>query len=114
MGTKDVDWWERIYYPGALIVGGLVALGVFLGSWWYAIHQYGWYLGIGLGWLPAIIIGLIAGFFAGAAWPLVLVGGLVYMVDPSERTSLNRSVDSLLSQPAPAATHSDNPYNPPP
>jgi hypothetical protein len=40
---------------------GVVGIPTFLGCWAYAVAQYGWFLGLGLGWLPAAFIGTIAG-----------------------------------------------------
>lgn len=31
----------------------LVFLVFFFGGWFYAISQFGWFLGIGVGWIPA-------------------------------------------------------------
>lgn len=55
-------------YPG--IVGYLVGVVTFIGCWIYAIAAFGWFLGIGLGWLPSIFIALIAAY----VWPLILLG----------------------------------------
>lgn len=52
---------------------------VFLGAWAYAIATYGWFLGLALGWIPAAIIGALAG----AVWPLwvlLIGGGILFMV----------------------------------
>lgn len=58
------------YMKGVWTVGGVV----FLGGWAYAVSAYGFFLGLGLGWVPALVLGALAGFL----WPLVLlaVGGL--------------------------------------
>lgn len=52
------------YEKGAYIVGGIA----FVIAWIYAIASYGFFLGVGLGWLPAAVIGFIAGIL----WPIVL------------------------------------------
>ena len=57
----------EIYTGGVQIVGTLA----FLAAWVYAIMTYGYFLGIGLGWIPALVIGAIVGL----AWPLILFGG---------------------------------------
>ena len=54
-----------IYTLGRTITGIIV----FLGSWIYCIISYGFLLGVGLGWLPSIIVAVIAGFL----WPLLLI-----------------------------------------
>lgn len=51
----------------------VTAFIVFIGSWIYCIANYGFLLGLGLGWLPSMIVAVIAG----AIWPLIaLVIGL--------------------------------------
>lgn len=46
---------------------GITAFITFIGSWIYCIAAYGFLLGVGLGWLPSIIVAVIAG----ALWPLI-------------------------------------------
>ena len=53
------DW----YTTGALITGIIV----FLVVWIYAISEWGFLVGVALGWLPAAIVGSIAGLL----WPVV-------------------------------------------
>ncbi len=53
----------RWYFRGAWIVG----IPVFLVGWGYAVAHYGFFLGAGLGWIPAAFLGAIAGFL----WPLI-------------------------------------------
>ena len=48
----------------------ITAFIVFVGSWIYCISEYGFLLGVGLGWLPSIIVAYIAGFL----WPLIVIG----------------------------------------
>ena len=45
----------------------ITAIITFIGSWIYCIATYGFLLGVGLGWLPSIIVAVIAG----ALWPLI-------------------------------------------
>jgi len=45
----------------------ITAVITFLTAWIYCIVSYGFLLGVGLGWLPAIITAIVAG----ALWPLV-------------------------------------------
>jgi hypothetical protein len=52
----------------ALVVGGVA----FLCFWAYAVATYGWFLGLGLGWIPAAFLGVLAGLL----WPLVLLAAL--------------------------------------
>ena len=62
----------RIYVGGAWVTGVLA----FLGAWIYAAVTYGLFLGIGLGWVPSIVIGLVAGLL----WPVLLMVGVVALV----------------------------------
>ena len=54
----------------------LVFLCVFLGAWVYCISEYGFLLGVGLGWLPAGIAALIIA----ALWPLIVAGAALLYV----------------------------------
>lgn len=47
---------------------------VFIGCWIYCIDTHGFLLGVGLGWLPSAIVGVIAAFL----WPLIVV--LIFVV----------------------------------
>ena len=51
-------------------IGGLV----FITSWVYCFFTYGFLLGFGLGWIPSILLCLIAV----ALWPLFIVLLIVY------------------------------------
>lgn len=53
-----------IYQVGGYIVG----LIVFVGSYIYCIATYGFLLGVGLGWLPSLIVAALAA----ALWPLLI------------------------------------------
>lgn len=60
-----------IFVVGAWITGFVV----FVGSWIYCIATYGYLLGVGLGWLPSIIVAVIAGFL----WPLIALAIVVIL-----------------------------------
>jgi hypothetical protein len=51
---------------------------VFIGTWIYCIAAYGFLLGVGLGWLPAAICGMLAGLL----WPLLwlAVAGVIGLI----------------------------------
>jgi hypothetical protein len=57
----DSDW----YRTGAIITFWIV----FVISWIGCIASYGFLLGVGLGWLPSLIVAGIAAFL----WPLLLI-----------------------------------------
>lgn len=46
---------------------GITAILTFIVSWIYCIAAYGFLLGVGLSWLPSIIVAIIAGVL----WPLL-------------------------------------------
>lgn len=62
----------RDYFRMARVVGGVS----FVAAWIYSVLRYGWFLGIGLGWLPALCIGAVAGLL----WPLLVVAVVLAVV----------------------------------
>lgn len=64
----------RVYVRVACGVAGLA----FLGFWGHAVETYGWFLGLALGWIPALFLGA----FVGALWPLVMLAvvGIVLLI----------------------------------
>lgn len=63
---------DRSYSLIGTIIGGLA----FLAAWGYAIATYGFFLGVGLGWIPAIAIGGVTGFL----WPFALLAALALLL----------------------------------
>lgn len=61
--------YENIYWTGTSISWVLF----FLSAWLYCIVHYGFLFGLGLGWLPSIILALFLAFI----WPVV--AGLVVL-----------------------------------
>ena len=62
--TSSWDFGE-IYDVGRYITGIIT----FVVSYIYCIASYGFLFGLGLGWIPSLIVGFIAGFL----WPLIAV-----------------------------------------
>jgi hypothetical protein len=60
-------------YAKPAITTGVI---VFLCAWVYAGMAYGFFLGVGLGWIPAAVFG----FLAGALWPLLWLGVLAFVL----------------------------------
>jgi hypothetical protein len=58
---------------------GIVGFCTFWGCWIYAIATYGWFLGLGVGWIPSLFIAYIFGLLAGVLWPLLLLGMLAIL-----------------------------------
>ena len=62
---RQIDDEMELYRGGVKVVGW----PVFVLAWLYAVTQYGFFLGVGLGWIPAAVIGLVVG----ALWPVLLI-----------------------------------------
>lgn len=61
------------YETGAAITFFLV----FIGTWIYCIATYGFLFGVGLGWLPAAIVGALVAVL----WPVIaFVGGCAAII----------------------------------
>ncbi len=54
------------YQVGAAITGFIVFIGCYI----YCIATYGFLFGVGLGWLPSLIVASIAAMF----WPVIVIG----------------------------------------
>jgi hypothetical protein len=72
---------------GYLRIGGVLGLiaGIltFFGCWIYCIAAYGFFLGVGLGWLPSGIIAAIVGFAVMLLWApalLLIAVGLIFIL----------------------------------
>jgi hypothetical protein len=63
---------EAVYVIGVLITGFIT----FVVTWIYCIATYGFLLGVGIGWLPSIIVAAIVGFL----WPLILFAILALLL----------------------------------
>ena len=70
---------ETLEDKGWYLIGYLITWALtFLGFWIYAISEYGFLLGVGLGWIPSAIAATVVSLF----WPLyaLLLGGLLLWV----------------------------------
>lgn len=66
---------DQAYRIGAVITG----LITFLVAYVYCMAEYGLLLGVGFGWVPSIIVAVVAAF----AWPLIalaIVGFILLLV----------------------------------
>lgn len=52
----------------------LVAGAVFIAGWIYAIVSYGFFLGVGLGWIPAIFLAIITIFIWRPVMSIAILG----------------------------------------
>ena len=57
---------SEVYTTIAILTGVVV----FIGSWIYCINEYGFLIGVGVGWIPSIIVAGIAA----ALWPIFWLG----------------------------------------
>ena len=62
--SRDIDW-GTVYSVGYSITFFIV----FVGCWIYCIATYGFLFGVGLGWLPSLIVAAIVSIF----WPLIVL-----------------------------------------
>lgn len=60
--SEDWGWYQWGYAISAFLM--------FWGCWIYCIVNYGFLLGVGLGWLPSIIAAAVVSIF----WPAIVVG----------------------------------------
>jgi hypothetical protein len=51
------------------IFANLVGLVTFFGCWFYFITTFGWFFGLALGWIPALLIALLVAFMS----PMIIV-----------------------------------------
>jgi len=76
------DWflanWQMVYVGGAFIAWAIFALIAFFGVWWFSAEHYQ-FPGLALGWIPGAVAALTAAVVAAALWPLVVIGGLVFI-----------------------------------
>lgn len=90
---KPKDSVEEVY-P---VIAALVALPVGIATWIYAVVTWGFLLGLGFGWIPGIIAGVIAGLL----WPLIALvllgaGGLLLWVVVEDKPRLLRILGAFL------------------
>ena len=57
--------WDTTYGKGFWITF-VISFAV---SWLYAITTYGFFLGVGLGWIPSLVIASVTGLL----WPLIAI-----------------------------------------
>ncbi|MCB2093730.1 MAG: hypothetical protein H6901_01500 [Rhodobacteraceae bacterium] len=60
------------------ISGIFIGVLTFIGCWLYAVAEWGFFLGFGLGWIPSLFIGIIAGF-VGPALVLMAIVVVAFM-----------------------------------
>jgi hypothetical protein len=61
-GYEGTSLFARVMTVVHTAMRWIVGVAVFLFSWGWAVSSWGWLLGLGLGWIPAGFVGLIAAF----------------------------------------------------
>lgn len=89
-------------YQGYSAIGAVVL--IFFGAWIYAIFQWGWFLGISLGWIPSAILAAVGGFVAYHLWfvafpalSLTYIAILLELLVLFGPPRLSQKADGLLS-----------------
>ena len=67
------------YAAVGAVTGAIAALITLIGGWWYAIANFGWFLGLSLGWIPSAIFALVILVIVRFLWP-VLACAAIYVV----------------------------------
>lgn len=97
---------DDLYWNIGTALGGITALIVFVGSWWYCAATYGFLFGFGLGWLPSVIAAAMAFFAVKLLWgPTALLALLLVYLSYSnnQKNSENRAA-TAESEDSPATT----------
>lgn len=63
----------ELYFKIGIVIGSIVGVLTFIATYMYCIAAYGFQFGLGLGWLPSVILAAAVGWFAMVVWPLLLV-----------------------------------------
>lgn len=66
-----------IYMGLGYVLGSILAIVVFIGAWGYCTVTYGFVLGFGLGWLPAVILTFIV-YYVAYLWGPIAALALVF------------------------------------
>lgn len=83
-----------------------VAAITFIACWIYAFLEYGFLLGVGLGWFPSLLVGLVAGGLTIFLWgvvPVAVVVGVAFVVlsgrpEEAVSTMTAEEADALVAQ----------------
>ena len=65
---------DETYFKIGGIIGAISGITSFVASWIYCIATYGYLLGVGLGWLPSVIVAFLAYWAIGLLWGVILMG----------------------------------------
>jgi hypothetical protein len=74
------DGRPKPYLGIAFLVGVSVWFVSFCYLWSMAFDEWGLLLGLGLGWIPALLGGAILGAVAGLLWPLLAIGVVLLVI----------------------------------
>ena len=80
MGWREVEWreveWREVVGGLYRLIAYIVGILAFIGCWFYCIMQYGFLVGVSIGWFPSAIVG----FIAGALSPLITLGFIILLL----------------------------------
>lgn len=79
-----------------MVAGCLAGAGAFLWAWIYSINTYGFFLGVGLCWIPSLGIGAIVGGLSFLVWPIAALFWIIGTI--SEHVNSMSTGGSNISQ----------------
>jgi len=98
---NGVKWWQPEFTIAEIVADiyrigfGITWITLFLAGYAYAIIEYGFFLGLGLGWIPAVFCALIGALL----WPLFVIGVIVlYNLFPDEASALLALMAELIGE----------------
>ena len=71
---------DNEYWFFSFVFATASALMAFGFSWTYCIAHYGFLIGVGSGWVPALIVGLCTWIAVYLLWPVMVIGATVFVV----------------------------------
>jgi hypothetical protein len=96
---------EKSYFERGAGYGAWAGLITFVISWIYCIASYGFLFGVGLGWLPSLIVAAVAYLLTMLLWgPVALVLGLLFFLAVINLMGGNGQPQKNTTQPEPSFT----------
>jgi energy-coupling factor transporter transmembrane protein EcfT len=96
---------EKRYFERGAGYGAWAGLITFVISWIYCIASYGFLFGVGLGWLPSLIVAAVAYLLTMLLWgPVALVLGLLFFLAVINLMGGNGQPQKNTTQPEPSFT----------
>jgi hypothetical protein len=73
----------RFYFTIGGVIGGLVSVGLFVATWAFCIANFGTVFGVAMGWIPAVIAGVLAGVILRRFWGPLAVAAVLLLTAPA-------------------------------